>query len=234
MANKMDKDEILFVTYHDVIKSYKPFLLEKLRSKEFYFKYFEKIDMEQIEDLTENQLYGFCIRDVFNDPIKSILIDDTLDTESVMMDILDRYPNLYADSKPMAFADSINILLNQSFTKKIYVYTPIYDARIDSDLQEMYYDLDRIKYVTGDFNEVIKSIPEKITTYVINSIHFLELLIDMKKVYLSNVLIADYGYNYCLNEKDDVVLKIIDIDEVSKKEVFKARVFNPYPSYEIV
>ena len=219
-------DEVIFIIYDGIIKTPIPFLLKKLQDSEYNEGYSDAIDYSKFKDFDENQLLAVTSRRLNKNILEYLAIDE-FDYKVTYDDLIQRFPTIYSDSKLLSIGRSIYILLHQSFLKKIYIYSEYYDERIQSDISNSFKDLENVTYVSGNFEDVISKIPEKITTYVIDDIDYITILINLKKIQYTNILLAKYGFNYKLNEDSNMpVLKIDNIDELIKKEIFKLATFS--------
>jgi hypothetical protein len=115
--------------------------------------------------------------------------------------------------------------MNQKFTSKIYIYSEEYDKRIHADIQMNYKDMNKVNYVTGPLHEVIKQI-EGVTTYIFADIFDVTTLLAFDKCAYTNVLVANYGYNYYYMEDGKLALRM-NLEEVSKEKIFKFATFMP-------
>lgn len=222
------QQEVVFITYEDVIKTTKLYILKKLlNDKEFNTCYKDFIDFSKIENKDDSALSGIITAATKNN-ILEYLATSQFDYNLTYLDLIERFDDIYDESKLLAIGNSIHVLLKQKFTKTIYIYTKAYDKRIHKNLNDIF-DMESIVYINGEFEEVIEDISktEKITSYILNDIDLLQKLIDIDKVKFTSVLIANYGWNYKLNSEGIPILKIDDIDNISKEKVFKLGVFVP-------
>lgn len=220
--------EFIFIQYHDIIKSYKPYLLKKLLyNKDYREGYTGALNFDLFKDYSDNQLLGLAMRSLSKNILEYISIsefdyDATL--ESLYEDTED-FPDMFSESPLLKIGTTIFSLLKLDYVKKIYVHTNTYDERIHKDLIDTYGDMKRITYVNGDFIDAVKAIPEKITTYIVNDVRTIDTLIENDLISYSNVLVADAGWNYKQNEENKIVLKCDDIEAKSKKHIFKTGTF---------
>lgn len=220
--------EYVFIQYHDIIKSYKPYLLKKLLyTPEYREGYDGVLNFKLFEDYSDNQLLGLSMRSL-NKNILEYLAIDQFDYDASLAGLYEDtedFPDMFSESNLLKIGQAVFSLLKQDYVQKIYVHSNIYDDRIHKDLIDTYGDMKKITYVNGDFIDAVKSIPEKITTYIINDVRCIDLLIDNSLISYSNVLIADAGWNYKQNEDNKIVLKCDHIDDKSKEYIFKAGTF---------
>lgn len=220
-------NEVIFITYDGVIKSPVPFILKMLQTSDYEEGYSDMINYNRFKGLDDGQLLGLATRRITKN-ILEYLATQEFDYEASYQDLILRFPNIYEESKLLSMGNSIHITTQQSFLKHIYIYTEYYDKRVQDDISNTYNDLHNITYVSGDFKDVISKVPERITSYVLNDIEYINILLDMNKLSYTNVLLAKYGYNYKADKDDHtkVILKIDDIDNVCKENIFKLAMFS--------
>lgn len=224
--------EIVFVTYDMVIKDYRPFILKTIaESDQLMLAYKEFIDTALVETLTDKQKNFLPVisrsRNIFEHiAIKKFNYDKSL------KEFISMYPNIYSDSELLTFGESIHVLKRQKFTSKIFIYTEEYDERIHYDIQSTYTDMGLIEYVSGPFEDVIMSINENITTYVLNDADLVDKLIALDRVKETEILIADIAYNYKINDKNELMVKIDNLDDKMNKHIFRIGMFKTVTNIE--
>ena len=222
--------EIIFVMYEDIIKTTKFCILKKLLTDEFKNNYKNYINYSKIEGLTDEQLMGviFGASDI---NILKYLSTDLFDYDVTYIDLYLNYKDILKESKLLSFGESILILLQQNFTSKIYIYTENYDENVYKDIYDTYKS-ENIVYTHGEFDEVVTEINKsnKITSFVLNDITLINNLIKSNNIEYTNVLVCNTGWNYTLDNNKRLVLKVNDIDTLSKENIFKLGLFEPDPS----
>jgi hypothetical protein len=217
------RPEIIFITYDEVIKNPYPFLLKQILSK--YKKNYENfIDLASIENMDDKNLMRFCVQRT-NQNIFRELAKVEFDYDKANDDLYSKFDDMFLNSSLLSMGKNIPFLLAQKFTKKIYVYTRNYDKRVHLDLEMNFHDMDKIKYVVGDFDEVISSL-DGITSYILNDANYIIPIIYNKKIEYTTVLVANYGYNYAMNEDEQMVLKI-NVADILEPNIFKFATFMP-------
>ena len=218
--------EYIFVEYHDVIKNFKPYVLEKLCEKEYRENYTDYIKYEMIENKSISELHG-VVQAATTLNILKFVASKPFDFDLTYLDLCTQIDDLYNIAKPIVMTNAIKILLLQKFTKAIYIHSPVYDEDNEKDIRSIYAD-ERVKYVYGDFKTCISNIKEHITSYILADILLVNELIEMKKIHYSSILVANYGYNYKLTEDGKLSILIDDIEEKIKDMVFKLAMFMPF------
>lgn len=222
------QQEVIFITYDDVIKSSKLYILKTLLNDIEYKKcYKDFINYSKIENKDDQQLNAIISASTKSN-ILEFLATKEFDYNVTYDDLVSRFDDIYEKSDLLEIGKSIYVLLQQKFTKKIFIYTKDYDKRLHKNITDLF-DMESIVYINGEFEDVINDIfsTDTITSYILNDINLLQKLIDMDKVKFTSVLIANYGYNYTLNDDLIPILKIDNIDNISKEKVFKLGVFQP-------
>jgi hypothetical protein len=217
------KPEIIFITYNEIIKNPYPLILEQIKTK-YYDIYKEFLNLDLIKNLDYNNLLTICTkRDKKN--IFEYLALKQFDYEKTLSEIYNKFDDLYLKSNLLSIGNSIFYLLHQKFTEKIYIYSEKYDKRIHFDLQFNFKDMKKVNYVTGPYNKVMEKL-DGITTYILNDIMYVTPIISTDKCKYTNILIANYGYNYYLNENNNLRLRV-NLDDVYMEKCFKYATFLP-------
>lgn len=221
--------QCLFVAYHDVIKSpWYVFILAAKDTKQFKMIYntldLEGLDYDGVYEWYRNR---DNINPLFSIPLNEGILERFFDSSEEKykmwanefinqeMEISDIINN----EAKLQFATVLTNLLRANMAKDIVIYSPHYSKAIEKDIENLYGN--KVRYLNGDIKEVLSKIP-KDSTYVMSDIHFINTLIELDRLNFSSILLATrYGYNY---GKDGNLL--IDIDELSKKYVFKMNYFN--------
>lgn len=220
---RMGKPEVIFVTYDEVIKSPYPVLLHQIlyRFRSVYEKF---LNFDDIDGMDVKALMLYCTKRTHKNVFRDLMITE-FDIDKSLKEATDRFFDVYSKSDLLSIGDSLRRVAAQRFTKKIYIYTPVYDLRVHIDIQETYGDMDKINYVNGDFTEVIKNLPE-ITSYFLNDAEYVNALIEMKKLKHTTVLLAEYGFNY-IKEGDELFYKF-DVESATEEHKFKFGSFAPF------
>ena len=225
--------EVVFVTYDGVVKDYRPFLLKQIASNpkmlEVYKNY---IDTALITTLTDKQLNFLPVISTSRNILEYISIKK-FNYDKSLNDLYQMFPNIYSDSELLPLGNSINILRRQKFTSKIFIYTEEYDKRIHFDIQDNFSDMSTIEYISGPFEDVINSITETITTYILNDIKLVDKLIELNRIKETQVLISDTGYNYKDNN-GELIVNIDNLEEKMYNHIFKLAMFKPVSNFEVI
>ena len=227
--------EYIFITYDGVVKNYRPALIKYVL--ENYKRQYESfINIPFLEKLDMQELLGLCIQSSSQN-IFEYLATREFDYDATLDAAYNRYTHLFDDSPLLIVGESIRVLTMQSFTKKIYIYSDTFDERIFKDINTEFVDMSKIEYISGPFYDVMSDIPEHITSFMLNDIDYVDMLISLGRVEYTNILLANYGFNYKMGEidgKPSLELKIPDIEQVAKREKFKFVMFSVSNNYKLV
>ena len=230
MANKfVNRNEYVFVTFDDVLCSVAPGILKMLQTPSYRKGFENYIDYSKFENLNDLELNYFCMkRRNINilDEVKKI----PFDTSTTLIDILGRHREIYPGAEYLSMVSSLKILARHSFTKKLYIYNENDDNEdIAYCIIRLFHDMDNVVFVTGDFKEAITHTEEQPTLYVLNDVNRVYDIVESKRANYSDILVANYGYNYTYDEEQKIpVLKITDVDKLSKSEIFRLNMFMPF------
>ena len=120
-------------------------------------------------------------------------------------------------------------MMTANFIKKIYVYGANTEY-IKQDIATLCGDMDmtKLSIVDGEFNEVIKSIQDDITLYIVNDVDMVNIILNDAKSNLADILLAKYGYNYEYDkEKKEAVLRYKDLPRIAIEHGFRLTYFMP-------
>lgn len=219
--------ENIFVDYEGVIKSSVPTLLSQL---ELVFKESLKdfINFDMITGMKRANLTRISVQRTEKNILK-YLAKKEFDYDKTLKEISDSFVDLYMNSDNLVMAETLSgIILKQKFLNNLYIHTEEYDKRIHYDIQNNFkINCSKVHYITGKKEEVYDDL-QGITSFILNDIEDILLLIKLKKTEYTNILVANYGYNYKLDEKTgEVVPKVELTEDMLKKNIFKFATFMP-------
>ena len=227
MVDLSNRKDIFFITYDGLIKNFQPTLLDSLRVDVMKEKYGDILDIDFIKSLDKKQIEALCVASYFENTLTMFSKRNDVNFGALLLDLFNQFPDLFSESDLLPLGKSIPILLRQSFLEKIYIYTPLYDERIYEDIKNLFPD-PKVVYVYGDFDEVLKDIPERITSYAINNINYVENIIKANKIFETELIIGKYGYNFV--ERDDGIIELaLDLFKLQEDHTFKFVLHDPYP-----
>lgn len=219
--------QCIFVEYNDVIKIPWFALLYVIRNDENMEKFF---DLTEIKDLDHQCLLEWYIHRKHRNFYKDLKIKpefqnhiDNKFLDDLLINQLNSNDFFYKLDTELLFAQPLRILSTsqKSLVKRIVIYNENDDEYIKNDINLIFNNC--AEFISGNFKEAIKSIPED-STYVFSDISKINILAEENKLAFSDVLIAN-GFRY--NYDDDMKLKV-DFDELSKKYVFKYEFFDNF------
>ena len=193
------RDQYVFICYKDIIKHCYPVMLKKLID-EYYDDLSNFLYLDFIKDYDIYNLERLCIERTDKNPIKylkkELCTDETAD--NLLKTFEDEMYDMYTQSKFTNFCAKIFNLIMQPQIKEIYIYVerPIQQILYDCKIQFEQFG-NKIKYVCGDFIEVINKLPNKPTSYILNDV-------DMKNIgdedYVIDKYTDDLQANIIMNE----------------------------------
>lgn len=217
------RDQILFITYEDVIKMNYAILLQTI-IKDYKEELGSILKISEIENYDIHNLNRVCIERTYKNPLKYLCINK--DDFELCDELLDTFEKEFTDMYAMAdftdFGAKLFNILMQPFVKKVYIHTDKRIYQIPYDCKLYFSDFeDKVEYVYGDMLEFIKSLDNKPTTYILNDIEKANELFKEGLLEYTELLLAELGYNFKLTDnKDDIVLKY-GLDKHMKDGKFK-------------
>jgi len=223
----VSQNEIFFIMYEDIIKTFKFHILKKLLTTDLREGYDGYIDFSKIENKSDDELMTLTMTATDKNILKYLALKK-FDFDATYIDLYLNNKDIIKKSQLLSFGNSIRLLLPQKFVNKIYIYNKYRDDDIYKDIYDIY-SSKKITFTYGDFDDVIEAIhkKERITTYVLNDVTLINNLIDSNRIQYRTVLVPSYGYNYTVDNTGKVTLRINEIDKLSKDKIFKFETFYP-------
>ncbi len=234
---RIEDDEYFFICFDNVIKNPSAFILHQLANNELYKDYKNFINLENFEGRSLNDVIDLHNVIHTKNPLYR-LSKSKFDYDLTYAELYLSMNNIYEDSPLLRIGEALKILLLQKFTRNVYIYSREYDERINKEIISNYNGSKKIVYVNGEFIDVVKSI-NKITTFIVDDIDYIEELIDNDIISYKTILLANYGYNYKLSDivideeyGNELTLKIDDLSNLMYKKIFKLSTFTPNDNLE--
>lgn len=216
------REEIILIEYKDVIKCPSAGILELIK-RQYKDDLKKLIDIRKLESMDFKNIQRFCIER----PCKNILDyikTNEFNTGTIYDALYEAFDTIYMELPLMAMGDAVYVLSPQKFTKKIYIFSEEYDDKINYDIKERYFSLDNVYYVAGKLPDILHEI-EKPTSYIFSNINNVQTVIDLGKQEYTEIMVAQYGYNY---EVNDGILQIKGgFEELMPEKKFKIASFTP-------
>lgn len=220
------RDQYIFICYKDIIKLTYPVMLKELIDK-YYDDLEPYLDLEKIKEYDIHNLERLCVERITKNPLSYIKKPEcTEETCDLLLDAFeDEFIEMYTKSRLSDFGAKLYTILAQQGVKEVYIYAekPIeqipYDCRVYFDAYE-----GKVKYVSGNFIDIVKQLPNKPTVYILNDADYIQELIDNKLIEYTEIMVAELGYNYEVDE--DYILRIKGgYEDKMEKEIFKLALF---------
>ena len=216
------RKEIMLIEYEDVIKCPSAGILNLIK-KDYMDELKDLINVSKLKLMDFNNIQRYSIERPTRNILDYIKVNQ-FNTETIYNALYNAYDTIYMDLPLMSIGDSVYFISKQKFTEKIYIFSEKYDKKIEFDIKENYCELDNVFYVAGDFKSIINNI-EKPTSYILSDIDKVQTIIDENMIEFVEIMVAQYGYNYCI---DDSILKIRgDYDKMMYDKNFKIASFTP-------
>lgn len=220
------RDQYIFICYKDIIKMVYPVMLKELINN-YYEDLSPYLELDKIKDYDIYNLERLCVERITKNPLTYIKKPDCPEeTCDLLLDAFeDEFIDMYTKSRLSDFGAKLYNVCLQQCVKGIYIYVdrPIdqipYDCKVYFEAYES-----KVKYVSGDFIEVIKQLPHRPTVYMLNDVDYIQDLIDAKLIEYTEIMVAELGYNYEID--DDYMLRIKGgYEDLMEKEIFKLAMF---------
>lgn len=216
------RDEIILIEHDDIIKCPSVGILNLIENK-YADDLKGLIDLPKLKRMDFKNKQRLCIERPTKNILDYLKIED-FNTADIYDELYKSYDSIYMELPMMIIGSTIFILSPQKFTKKIYIFSEEYDEKIECNIHENFSDLPNVYYVAGDLKTIVNSI-EPPTTYMFSDIDHVQTIIDEDKIEFTEIMVAQYGYNY---EVKNGVLQIKgDYDKLMSELYFKIGSFAP-------
>lgn len=216
------RDEIILIEHDDVIKCPSLGILELIKDK-YTDDLKGLIDLSKIQRMDFKNLQRLCVERPTKNILDYLKLTD-FNTGDIYDELYKSDKSIYMGLPLMTMGSSLYVLSPQKFVKGIYIFSEEYDEKIEYDIYENFSDLSNVYYVAGDLKEIIQSIP-KPTMYIFSDIEHVQTIIDENKIEFTEIMVAQYGYNY---EVKNSILQIKgDYDKLMPELYFKIASFSP-------
>ena len=216
-----NNSQCMFVEYYDVIKCPWFILANCIKDEESISDIF---DLAPIRGLSIPSLFEWYINRKNRNFYKDLLIPNDELPEDFCDNILENQmkqsKEFFSSSLELNFANVVRLICrDKTLLHNLIIYTEKENDLIREDIKEMYDG--NVRYVSGEFEEIIKTIPRD-STFVFSDIMKVQKLYDLNRLDYSSIIMCS-GYRY--NNKDKNTLKV-DLDDLRTKAVFKIDFFD--------
>lgn len=224
-------NEIIFITYNNIIKCPSLFILNKLlKDKSYYDAWKDYINYSKIENKSDEELMEMIYYSTKQNILEYLAIKE-FDYDGSLKTFIETYDDMFDSLDELPINISMNMMFKRNFLKKLYIYTEEYSKNIGKDIFNIYGNNSNVIYCYGDFKNTIMKIHETddITTYMLNDVLMINDLIEIDKISNRIVMVVDSGWNLVKNENRLFpTLKIQNIDKLCVEKVFNLQTFRPF------
>lgn len=216
------RDQYVFICYKDIIKLNYAVMMKILIEdyeddlKDFFF-------IDKIKNYDIYNLERFCIERPYKNPLMYIKKDNcTEETCDLLLKTFEKEMiEMYTKAKFTEFGAKLYNLFLQPNIKEVYIYVEEPINQIPYDCKTYFKEYEnKMKFVSGDFIEVIKLLPIKPTMYILNDVDYIQQLIDNDFIGYTEILVGELGYNFEIKQNGDLQLKG-NYEEKMQKHIFK-------------
>lgn len=216
------RDEYILIEYKDVIKCPSAGMLQLIKD-EYIEDMKDLIDTRKLQRMDFKNIQRYCIERPFKNILDYIKIID-FNTDDIYNALYNNCNDLYEKLPLMIMGEAVFMLISQKFTKKIYIFSEEYDKKIEDDIIEKFGEHKNIFYVAGSFADILNNI-EQPTSYMLSDVDKVKTILKLNKQEYSEIMIAQYGYNYEIN--DGIIQIRGNYDELMPEKHFKIASFTP-------
>lgn len=213
----------LFVEYYDIIKAPWYILLSVIHQNETIRPI---IKTSLVSYLDTNSLFEwYC-----NRKHRNFLYDlaavplDKVDYDQIL-DILMRNEIFYTVDTELNAVQVIKTALKEHVVEQVVIYNEDENLFIREDIKRIFGNNPKVKFMHGDFSDVLKSIPND-SSYMLSDFNKAITMADENRLsYASLILPYDFEYNFVKDGKGEKV-PAIDFAYLGKDHLFKLNFFN--------
>ena len=223
-CHKLSDKDCIFIEYEDLIRCPSYALLKFIiQYKDFYKDYFP---MEELCQLSDEKLLRLCIQRRDKNIFKYLMTDENFPYEETIDSIYDTNGGLFFDSKVLDVVISMIGYLDEKFSGDIYIYYPIDDVRVHSDVNNLFGNNPKVHFIYGDIF-ANKEIMENCNLFIVSSVEIINGMLDSGEGEGREYLLASYGYN--LKIDGERVDTIFDYSKYAKDKqlLFKFATIQP-------
>ena len=215
------KKDIIFVDY-DCIRNIPYLILKYLRDDKFIQSVLgDYIDFEKIIPLTDDQIYYITLkrrhRNIFKCiPMKNSSVDFDSTLEGFYNNQLDFLIKDYDERTYNSIMYAIRALMQMEFTDTIYIWTKNVNPNILEDILIMFDQSSKLKYVTGEFKDVIQDLPE-ISLYILDDADHVNTLNELNKLHMKELMVSNFYFN--IKNKDEYIMRV-EVPEDCKSALY--------------
>jgi hypothetical protein len=217
------RDHVMFLCYKDIIKLTYPVLYYELIN-DYYDDLKDYLELDKIKNFDIYNLERLSVERLDINPLKYIKKPNCSDElcDTLLSAFNDELIEMYTKSRFSDFGAKLYTVFPQNRVTDVYVYSeePNYQILIDFDVHFSDY-AKKIKFITGDFIEAVKSLEKKPTFYALNDISYVHRLRENDLVAYTEIVVAELGCNYELDKDFGMRLKGGIDEKIMKDEIFK-------------
>lgn len=216
------RDHYMFITYKDMIKLTYPILINEL-IKDYYDDLKDVLDLDSIKDYDIFNLERLCIERLNINPLTYIKKPecDEATCDLLLKAFNEESIDIYTKSRLSEFGSKLYTIFPQERIKGFYIYSEEPNNQVIIDCSTYFSDFKhKIHYVTGDFVDIVSTLPHKPTCFVLNDIDYVHKLIDNNLIQYTEIILGELGCNYELDDEYQMKLKGLN-DKIIKDNIFK-------------
>ena len=208
------------ITYPEVMRDQNTFILKLITTNKMLRKQFDNyLNLRRFDSQSDEHNHV----KILTRPTKNLLewlAKKEFDYESNYNKLYDKYPHMFEDSAVLDMYRTVCQIINESFVKKIFIYSPARDKRIMYDIVKTFGKNSKLTYVTGHYLDAATAIG-KIDLFVDSDLERMSPLMLFPQYKHSIFMVAKYGYNYEKDplSKNDITLKNGASSLAAKKQI---------------
>lgn len=218
----------IFLSFKDVIKTPDIAVLKALLNPDMKQNFSNVVDYTRFEFMNDDNLLRLCIQRTHKNILKYLSIDGVEFDYDKMYNLI--YKNLEDKFTPypcLRMVEVMALAISTSNISTLYIYSDEYDEEIENEIGVIFNaNAGKVTYIHGDLYKSIQG--KDIGLFVLADLEDVNKLNDLGLITNKEVLVANYGYNYTLDDNGNLVFKFDIQNNIKNRSFFKLRAFNPF------
>ena len=218
----------IFIEYYDIIEIPFFYLLYQLDHIDESLPILQEFYFHDLRSFSREELFEWYIKRDHRNFLENRSRENITNLDTVFEKLVE--DKNYFDIKLLPFHKVVSQFCQSKMVEHIYLWTREENRILKNIIHQRYQEelQSNVTYLHGSFSSILPSVHPD-STFVFSDIrNILELEKNQRLDYTSIVIPLEYGYNY-----DKEKNFIIDIDELTKKHIFKLNLFSVFESKKI-
>ena len=214
----------IFIHFRDVVKTPDLAILLALKDPALKEQFKDVIDYTRFEYMNQANLIRLIVQRTDKNILRYLGLKEGYDYDKLYSMLYSTIGDKYTAYKTLSIVESMSLALTSPAISNIYIYSENFEDEIQTDIGIVFSaNMNKVKYMYGDIKSCLND--KGISLYITNDIDFIFKLAEIDELRYKEVLLANYGYNYTMNNGELVLRR--DLTDIFIQSVFKLNMFSP-------